>query len=269
MPGVPPRSPTANPVPYRAAQPEGPRPANRHCPQQAQADLEAPTRPASEQLSTTMFLPAGLTLKLHLQGFDLLLEREPDSVMTVILPGHTIIVVPEHLQDSYQPGQPGFLPASQQEAALLEMPQDHQVILQRESSSTCVADTQGSRNPPIPEEDNQGGLGDFLRPMPWMNAPAGMVPAMLLPFTGMSSPLFPGQVPCSWGPSASPGAERYAPSTIWSLKGSMLWPLPSSPLQPLPPSPPPPPPPPSYQAQDPQSRQKLWRPRCKARRRLF
>ncbi|XP_076433595.1 proline-rich protein 23A3-like [Peromyscus maniculatus bairdii] len=268
IPGVPPHSPTANPLLCSAAQPEGPKPANSRCLQQAQADLEGPTGPASEQLTTTMFLPAGLALKLHLQDFDLLLEREPHSVMTVTLPGHTIIVVPEHLQDSYQPGQPGFLPASQQEAALLEMPQDHQVILQQESSSTCVADTQGWRNPPVPEEDNQGGLGNFLRPMPWMNAPAGMVPAMLLPLTGMSSPLFPGQVPCSSRSSAPPGAERYAPSTIWSLKGSMLWPRPSSPLQPLPPSPSPPPPP-SNQAQDPQSRQKLWRPGCKVRRRLF
>ncbi|XP_052586738.1 proline-rich protein 23A3-like [Peromyscus californicus insignis] len=268
MPGVRPRSPTANPLPCWAPQPEGPKPAKRLCLQQAQPDLEAPTGPASEQLTTTMFLPAGLALKLHLEDVDLLLEPEPDSVMTVMLPGHTIIVVPEDLQDSHQPGQPGFLPASHQEAALLEMPQDHQVILQRGSSGTCVADTQGCGNPSDPGEVTQGGLGDFLRPMPWMDAPAGMVPGMLLPFTGVSSPLFPGQVPCPWGPSALPGAERYAPSSIWSLKGSMLWPLPSSPLQPLPPSPPPPPPP-GHQAQDPQSHQKLWRPCCKARRRLF
>ncbi|XP_059125061.1 proline-rich protein 23A3-like [Peromyscus eremicus] len=179
MPGVRPCSPTDNPLPCWALQPEGPKPAKRRrlhqctCPgSQAQPDLEAPTRPASEQLTSTLFLPAGLALKLHLEGGNLLLEPEPDLVTRVTLPGHTIILVPEDLQDSHQPGQPGFLPSSQQEAALLEMPQDHQVSLQQGSSSPSASDTQGWGNTSDPHEETQGGLGDFLRPMPWMNAPS-------------------------------------------------------------------------------------------------
>ncbi|XP_052586504.1 proline-rich protein 23A3-like [Peromyscus californicus insignis] len=139
MPGVRPCSPTDNPLPCWAPQPEGPKPAKRRrlhectCPgSQAQPDLEAPTRPASEQLTTTtLFLPAGLALKLHLEGGDLLLEPEPDSVRRVTLPGHTIIVVPQDLQDSTQTAQPGFWPSRQQDATLLEIPQYHQVIFQQ------------------------------------------------------------------------------------------------------------------------------------------
>ncbi|XP_036049537.1 proline-rich protein 23A3-like [Onychomys torridus] len=263
-PGVRPRSPSANPLPCWPPQPEGPRPAKRPCLHgctcpgtQAQPDLEAPTGPASEQLTTTMFLPAGFALQLRLEDVDLLLEPQPDSVMPVTLPGHSIVVVPEGLQDSAQRAQPGFWHTSQQ-----EMPQDHRGALHQGSSSAFLPFTQGLGNS---DEASQGGLGGLVRPTPWMNAPAGMVPGLLLPFTGVPSPLFQGPVPRPWGPSAPPGAERYAPSSTWSLKGSVLWPLPSSPLQPLPPSPPPP----SHQAQDPQSAQKPGRPCCKARRRLF
>ncbi|XP_052573739.1 uncharacterized protein LOC128097342 [Peromyscus californicus insignis] len=175
MPGMWPRSPTDNPLPCWAPQPEGPKPAKRRrlhectCPgSQAQPDLEAPTRPASEQLTTTLFLPAGLALKLHLEGGDPLLEPEPDSIRRVTLPVHTIIVVPDY----DQPGQPGFLPSSRQEAALLEMPQHHQVRPQWGSSSPSVSHTQGWGNASDPQRDTQEGLGDFLRPMLWTNAPA-------------------------------------------------------------------------------------------------
>ncbi|XP_059125058.1 proline-rich protein 23A3-like [Peromyscus eremicus] len=212
MPGVRPRSPIDNLLPCWAPQPEGPKPAKRRrlhectCPgSQAQPDLEAPTRPASEQLTSTLFLPAGLALKLHLEGVDLLLEPEPDSVRRVALPGHTIILVPEDLQDSHQPGQPGFLPVSQQ-----EMPQDHRGILYQGSSSASLSDIQGWGNASDSDEDSQGGLGGLVRPMPWMKAPAGMVPGLLLPFTRVSSPLFPRQVPRLWGPSAPLSAESYA-----------------------------------------------------------
>ncbi|KAL6038857.1 hypothetical protein STEG23_032588 [Scotinomys teguina] len=221
-----------------------------------------------------LFQPAGCTLSFHLEDFDLLLEPDPTQVRQVTLPGHTIIVVPEELQDSAQPGQPGFGPASQHEAALLPLPQEYPVVIHQGSSNTSASDVQDPGNASDPDEEPQGGRGGFLMPMPWMDAPAGMVPGPLLPFTAMDRSLFQGQVSSPWSPLTSPGARRYAPSSTWSLQGSMLGHhRPGSPLQSLPPSPPPSPPrpsrPPGHQAQGPQSRQKLWRPRSKARRRLF
>ncbi|XP_021026882.1 proline-rich protein 23A3-like [Mus caroli] len=95
--------------------------------------------------------------------------------------------------------------------------------------------------------------------MPWMNAPDGLDPGLHL-----SSSSLGGQVPDGWSPSASPAAESYALWSTWNLKGSMLKPLPDSPLQPLPPSPPP-----SHQEQCPLSPVRPTCPPCKARRRLL
>ncbi|KAL6038160.1 hypothetical protein STEG23_030928 [Scotinomys teguina] len=278
MMGACPHRATANGLPILAPQPEGSNPAKRRCLHEcsnpgsfAQPDLRVPTVQASEQPTTMLFQPAGCTLTYHLEDLDLLLEPDPTQVRQVTLPGHTIIVVPEEFQDSAQPGQPGFCPANQHDAALLPVPQDYPVVLHQRSSSASASDIQGMRNASDTDEEPKGGRGGFLMPMPWMDAPAGMVPGPLLPFTAMKRPLFQGQVSSPWNPLTSPGARRYAPSSTWSLQGSMLGHhRPGSPLQSLPPSPPPSPPrPPGHQAQGPQSRQKLWRPRSKARRRLF
>ncbi|NP_001029155.1 uncharacterized protein LOC546157 [Mus musculus] len=95
--------------------------------------------------------------------------------------------------------------------------------------------------------------------MPWMNAPDDLDTGLHL-----SSSSLDGQVPDAWSPSASPVAESCAPWFTWSLKGSMLKPLPDSPLQSLPPSPPP-----NHQEQSPLSPVRPTRPPCKARRRLL
>ncbi|XP_041498386.1 proline-rich protein 23A3-like [Microtus oregoni] len=71
----------------------------------AQPDLEASARPASKELTSTVVIPTSCAMQLHLEGIDLLLEPEPTSVKRVLLPGHTIILVPEGLQASSQPGQ--------------------------------------------------------------------------------------------------------------------------------------------------------------------
>ncbi|XP_034340269.1 proline-rich protein 23A-like [Arvicanthis niloticus] len=102
-------------------------------------------------------------------------------------------------------------------------------------------------------------LGNTSDPgMPWMKAPAGLLPGLHL-----SSSSFQGQVPDGLSPSVSPSAEGYDPWSNWSLQRSMLEPLPDSPLQPLSPSPP------SHQEQRPPSPVRPARPPCKARRRLF
>lgn len=202
---MPPRSPEAYPVPCWGPQPEEGNPAKRRRLQDpaclgslAQPDLEASARPASKQLTSTVVIPTGCAMQLHVEGVDLLLEPEPTSVRRVSLPGHTIILVPEGLQASSQPGQTVFWPAGTQDAAVPDMLQDHHVFALHQGFD---------------------------------------------------------------------GAERYAPCSIWSLKSSTRWPLPSSQLQPLPPSPPSPPP--SHQEQTSENRQKPPRPPCTAKRRLF
>lgn len=67
--------------------------------------------------------------------------------MQVSLSGHIIILVPEDLQVSAQSGQHEFRPASPQEAAVLDMPQDHLVIiLQQGLSSASPSDIKGLGN---------------------------------------------------------------------------------------------------------------------------
>lgn len=67
--------------------------------------------------------------------------------MQVSLPGHIIILVPKDLQVSAQPGQHEFWPASPQEATVLDMPQDHLVIvLQQGLSRASPSDIKGLGN---------------------------------------------------------------------------------------------------------------------------
>ncbi|CAO2633900.1 Proline-rich protein 23A3 [Lemmus lemmus] len=267
MLGMRPRSPNAYPMPCWAWQPEEPNPAKRRRLQEpacqwslAQPDLEASARPASEELTSTVVIPAGCAMKLHLAGVNLLLEPDPTSVMQVSLPGHTFILVPEDLQATSQPGQPVFWPADMQEDTVLDMSQNHDVFaLHQGFNSASLSYINGFANIPDPQEASQE---DFV--MPWLNAPTRMAAEILSPFTGMFSPPFQGQMSCPWSASCPPSAGRYAPWSLWSLEGSMLCPLPSSPLQPLPPSPPL-----SHQEESSQSSQKPPKPRCKAQRRLF
>ncbi|XP_051015322.1 proline-rich protein 23A3-like [Acomys russatus] len=264
---VRPRSPSANDdtASCRVPQPPGPSAAKRPRVQEperpeplAQPDLEAPGQHASEELLSVMVVADGCNVQLHLDSFDLLLEPEPNSVLQMSRQGRTMMLVPEGLQASNHLGQPGFLPARPQGAALMGMPQDHLFLIQPGSFSASGSHRECLENASNPHEDPQGGSL-----MPWLNAPAGLVPGLLLSYSGASSFLFPGQAAEPWHPSASASAERYASPSNWSLNSSMLAPLPSSPLQPLPESPPDP------QAQPLQTPQRPSCPPCKARRRLF
>ncbi|XP_051058016.1 proline-rich protein 23A3-like [Phodopus roborovskii] len=217
----------------------------------AQPDLEDPSGPTWEEPNLVVVLPAGFTLKLHLEGVNLLLEPNPTSIVQVSLPGCTITLVRE---DLLVPGQPGVWPCTPQGAAIMDMPQEHLVLLHLGSATAPGSHIEGPGNAAQPGEVS---YEDFM--VPWTHAPADMDPGLFDSFTGMLSPLFDRP----WMESPLSGG-RYAPWSNWSLRESMLEPLPSSPLQPLPPSPPT-----SPQAQRPQSHQKLPHSPCKARKRLF
>ncbi|KAM7337125.1 hypothetical protein ACRRTK_003244 [Alexandromys fortis] len=205
-----PQRPNTYPTPCWDPQPEDANPAKRRRLQEpacqwllAQPDLEAFSRPAREELTSTVVIPAGYAVKLRLEGIDLL--PDPTLVTKVSLPGHTIILVPEGLQAASQSGQFVFWPPGTQEPAVPDMPQDHDVFaLHQGFNDPSLSYIEGFANVPDPQEDSQE---NFV--MPWMNAPARMAP-----FTGVFIPLFQGQMPCPWSASYPPSAGRYAP---WSL----------------------------------------------------
>nr|XP_034340270.1 proline-rich protein 23A-like [Arvicanthis niloticus] len=145
---------------------------------------------------------------------------------------------------STRPGHPEFSPTSLLGSPLLDMPRDL-VVIEPGCFSASVRDRESLQN-----ASHSG--------MPWMKAPAGLLPGLHL-----SSSSFQGQVPDGLSPSVSPSAEGYDPWSNWSLQRSMLEPLPDSPLQPLFPFPP------SHQEQCPPSPVRPACPLCKARRRLF
>ncbi|XP_021061531.1 proline-rich protein 23A3-like [Mus pahari] len=149
------------------------------------------------------------------------------------------------MQPSTWQGLPEISPTSPLGSSLLDMRREL-IHNQLGSFSASVRDSEGL------EYTSPSG-------MPWMNAPDGLDPGLHL-----SSSSLDGQVLDGWSPSDFPGAESYALWSTWSLKGSMLKPLPDSPLQPLPPSPPP-----SHQEHRPLSPVRSTRPPCKARRRLL
>nr|XP_006975249.1 proline-rich protein 23A3-like [Peromyscus maniculatus bairdii] len=263
MLGVRPRSPSFDPEPCWPPQPQGSSPAKRrrlHEPARheplASPDMEAPAGPASDALTSVVFLAAGCAMQLQLEDVDLLLEPEPTSVLQVSLPGHTLILVPEGLQSSAHLGLPGFWSASPQEASLLDIPQDHLVVLPQGSFCEYVLDS--SYQEDACEEDVDLG---FLAPLakPLADQASG-----LLSYTRMPSPWPQGRITEPHAPMASSNAERYSPRAIWDLDSYLLGPFPSSPLQPLPPSPPP-----SPQEQRPPHPPHSPRAPCKARRRLF
>ena len=94
-------------------------------------------------------------MQLQLDGIDLLLEPDPTSVLEVSLPEHTIILVPEGLQDSYHLGQPAFLSASPQGGAVLVLPEDDLLVLQ--PGSSCVYILESSYQEDSCHEDADSG----------------------------------------------------------------------------------------------------------------
>lgn len=211
--------------------------------QPAQPNTEYPIQPSSDCPTTVVFLDSDSALQLNLDDCDVLLEPPPTSILQVLLPGHTILLVPEGLQASTRPGHPEISHSSPLGSALLDVPRDL-VIIQPGSISVLVRDSDALGNTSDPGK-------------PWVSAPARLLLGLHL-----SSSSFQGQVPDGLRPSASPTADGSDPWSNWSLPGSMLEPPPDSPLQPPSPSP-------SHQEQRPPSPGRPARPPCKARRRLF
>ncbi|XP_052045456.1 proline-rich protein 23A3-like [Apodemus sylvaticus] len=224
------RSPSADSAPCWSPQPPASSPAKRRrlhqepaCPESvAQSELEAPAEPDSSELTSVVILAAGCALQLPLDGVDLLLEPEPSSVLQVSLQGHTILLVPEGLQDSVHFGQPGFSASSPQGVTIQDMPQDH-ILLSLQQETFCEYFYQED----VCDEDADL---DFLAS--WARPPDGQADGSLSFNTGVPSPWSQDQVP-----ESSTGAERYSPRFIWEPNSYLVGSFPDSPLQPLPPSP--------------------------------
>ena len=94
-----PSSSSADPAPCWTPQPQGPSPAEQCQLQEPPAppSLEEPAGSASDAPTSVVFLAADCAMHLQLDGIDLLLEPDPTSVMEVLIPEHTIILVPEGL----------------------------------------------------------------------------------------------------------------------------------------------------------------------------
>ncbi|XP_062038059.1 proline-rich protein 23A-like [Lepus europaeus] len=248
MRGVRPRSPSACPepagppppgAPGAPGVPGAPGPAKRRRVQEPvaaeprpQPGLPAPPAPppAAAPLTSIVVLAAGCALQVPLDHVDLLLEPAPTSVLSVSLPGHTLLLVPEGLLEAAgQCRSPGglALPAVLDAAA-------EDVVLQQ--GFVCAAPT---------EMAGQGEASEDHAD-----------PELLLAFRGEPA--------AGWAAGLCLGAARGSSRGSGFDLDFELWrPLPGSPLQPLPPSPSPGPPEPPGRPQRPP------RPACKARRRLF
>ncbi|CAO2633889.1 Proline-rich protein 23A3 [Lemmus lemmus] len=249
-----PSSPCADPAPCRTMQQQGLSPAKQSCLQEPQAPdhLEEPARSASDPSTSMVFLAAGCSKQLQLDGVDLLLELDPTSVLEVSLPEETIILVPEGLQASDHLGQPGILSFSPQGGAVLEMPEDHLLVLQLES---CEYILESSYQEDPCDEDADSDVLSL-----WMDPPAGQASEHFASAIRMPSACPQGHIP-EYPSGPSPNAEPYSPRSIWDQDSYLLGPFPSSSLQPLPPSPPS-----NAQEQCPPSYPRVP---CKARKRLF
>ena len=131
-----PSSPDTDPAPCWTPQPQGPRPAKRRCLHEPREtlSLEEPIGSASYVLTSMVILVADCDVELQLDGIELLLELDANSVLEVELPDNTIILLPEGLQAPDHLGQPGPFSASPQGGAGLEMPVDDLLGLQPGSS---------------------------------------------------------------------------------------------------------------------------------------
>ncbi|XP_057624381.1 proline-rich protein 23A3-like [Chionomys nivalis] len=255
MLGARPLSPGADPEPCWTPQPQEPSPAEQHSLQEPPAtpDLEEPAGSASHVPTSVVYLAAGSAVQLKVDDVDLLLEPNLTSVLEVELPEHTIILVPEGLQAPDHLGQPGFLSATPQGGAGLEMPEDDLLVLQPGSSCQFILED-SYQEESFDEDEDSGSLS------PCMDPPAGQASEHFSSTIRMPTPWPQGHIPEPYPLGPSPNAEPYSPRSVWDQDSYLLGPFPSSPLQPLPPSP-----------SNPQEQRPLSSPRspCKARKRLF
>lgn len=230
---IQPSSSGANSAPCRAPQPQGPSPAESLCLQELQgpSHRKEPARSASNTMTSVVFLPPDCAVELQVDGVDLMLEPDPTRVLEVSLPDLTIILVPEGLQASGHLGQPGFLSASPQRDAVLEMLEDDLLVLQ--PGASCQYILENSYQEDSCDEDADSGSLSL-----WMDPPAGQTREHFSSNNRMPSPLPEDHIPEPYPSGPSPNAVPSSPRSIRDQDSYLLGPFPSSPLQPLPPSPP-------------------------------
>ncbi|KAM6161009.1 proline-rich protein 23A-like [Erethizon dorsatum] len=259
-----PRSPGAHPEPWSRPQPGGPGPTKRR----RLEDLAGPESlaapglevsadpPAAPALASMVILSEDCALQLSLDGFSLVVEAMPNSVLQVTLQDHTLILIPQDLlgsTDQCSGGQSGS-PDGLDLGALLASPLENEVVAVVEQQGICAS---------VPEIVGQEEVLEYDAPellAPYVDSPAGFTAGLLL---------WPAAVPSPdpRGPIPKPGLlvpisplESCSPRLIFDQDFHLLRPFPTSPLQPLPPFPSP----------GPHERPvRLPGPHRKARRRLF
>uniref|UniRef100_A0A5F9C4W2 Proline rich 23A n=1 Tax=Oryctolagus cuniculus TaxID=9986 RepID=A0A5F9C4W2_RABIT len=195
MRGVRPRSPSACPEPAGPPQPGAAGPAKRRRVQEPaaaepgpQPGLPAPPAapPASALPSVVVVvLAAGCALQLPLDDVDLLLEPAPTAVLSVSLPGHTLLLVPEGLLEAAgQDPSPGGLAL----AAVLDAAAEAVVVQQQQQQQ------QSSRD--------------------WCAQPPRRWPARQRPLKTKTTPT-PSSWRCAW--TLQPAGPR---GSAWALQGA-------------------------------------------------
>nr|XP_051674380.1 proline-rich protein 23B-like [Oryctolagus cuniculus] len=232
MRGVRPRSPSACPEPAGPPQPGAAGPAKRRRVQEPaaaepgpQPGLPAPPAapPASALPSVVVVvLAAGCALQLPLDDVDLLLEPAPTAVLSVSLPGHTLLLVPEGLLEAAGQGpSPGGLAL----AAVLDAAAEAVVVQQQQQQQqqglVCSAPTEMAGQAEAFEDEDDAdpellGLGRGALPgrckglQPRLGLPPGLGAVAAAP--RLSAPASPcvsqSRAPRAPGAPAAPSSAR-------------------------------------------------------------
>ncbi|XP_004625260.1 proline-rich protein 23A [Octodon degus] len=253
-------SPGAQPAPWPHSQPGEPGTAKRRRLEDL-ADCEACVTPGLEDSAASpgapvpasvVILSEDCTLQVPLDGFSLVVEAMPDSVLQVTLEDHTLILVPQDLlgpADQSSQGQSGSADGLDVGALLRTPREDHVVVVvEQPGLGVCVPEIAGEEE--VLEYDGPVELLPLH-----VGPPAGFTAGLLLRRAAALSPDSQGSLSESFSL-----LESCSRGLIFDQDFHLVRPFPTSPLQPLPPFPSP----------GPHERPvRLPGPHRKARRRLF
>ncbi|XP_005006815.1 proline-rich protein 23A [Cavia porcellus] len=245
MMGIRPHSPGPQPAPWSRLQPEGPSPAKRRRLEgQGLADPEtgaesgledAADPPAAPALTSMVILSENCALQLPLDGFSLVVEAMPDSVLQVTLQDHTVILVHQDLLgsiDQSSEGQSGS-PDGLDGGALLGSPLENDVVVAVvEQQEICASVPEIAGQEEVLECDE---VAEFLAP--YMDPPAGFSTGLLFRSAAVQSPDPQGSILQSATLVHISPFESGSPGLIFDQDFHLVRPYPTSPLQPLPPFP--------------------------------
>ncbi|XP_021114128.1 proline-rich protein 23A-like [Heterocephalus glaber] len=258
MMGVRPRSPGAYPAPWSTPQPgleDHAGPETRAGPVlEDSADLLA-----APAFTSIVILSEGCALQLPLDGFNLVVEAMPDSVLQVTLQDHTLIVGPHSLLGSTDQGSgehSNSLEGLATPGAYLGAPLENDIVLlvEQQEFFPSVPDMAGHEEP----QDHDDTHSVFL--VPYGDCPGSLTAGLLLWPAAVLSPDPQGSIPEPTPLIPIISFASGSPGLVFDQDDfHLLRPFPTSPLQPLPPFPSP----------GPNERPVRMGPHCKARRRLF